>query len=258
MGVLLNCKLCLNKQSTGLTISEISELALMEWFLRMVMENSEKGMKRKLFFWVIGFIMSMTASVPVAKAGLISVAGGTIAPLATLGPYTMTPFSDDLRPTNLVCSHVTSPSGENVFFSMPMVHNEIMDGWLSWSNSYSGDVYLTGEDTNMAVLIMPPETCAFYFYAQPRYKNEYTITATAYDGVSYKCTISQDVQGQAGACYYGFYGTEDNVIHSITIYSNTDFAIGEFGISMLPAPEALLLSNMGLSIVLGLRRLSLL
>ena len=66
-------------------------------------------MKRLIFFWVIGLNMSITALLPVSKAGLISVIGGTDAPASILGPYTMTSFADDLRPAPLDCTYVTSP-----------------------------------------------------------------------------------------------------------------------------------------------------
>lgn len=216
-------------------------------------------MKKKVFFRVIGLIMSIAASEPVAKAGLISVAGGQITPPAALGSYAMTPFADDLRQVNLQCSYVASPLGGNVAFSFPMVHDEIMEGWLFWSNDYKGDIYWTGQGNYVNILSLPPDTCAFYFYAHPRSSSVHTISALANDGVNDICQISQDVQCQTGASYYGFYGTEGSIIETITIYCNTiDFAVGEFGISKLPAPEAFLLSNIGLTIVMGLRKLQML
>lgn len=212
-------------------------------------------MKRIVFFRVIGLIMSITASESVAKAGLISVSGGQIMSPTTLGPYTITPFSDDLRPIGQQYTFVTSPLGGNVTFSFPMIHDEIMPGWSSWSNDYQGDVYWTGPGNHFAVLKMPSETCAFYFYAQPRYSDVHTISALAYDGISNICQISQEVHFYSGAGYYGFYCTEGSVIDTITIYCNTtDFAIGEFGISMLPAPGAILLGAIGVGIVGCLRR----
>ncbi len=201
----------------------------------------------------------MSASVPVSKAGLISVAGGNNAPSPTLGPYIMTPFADDLRPANLDCSYVVSPLGGDVVLNIPMLHNEVPETWSTWSNSYKGDVYWTGQDNYFAALTMPSNTCAFYFYGQPNNINVHTISASAYDGVSERCKITQEVQGNAGACYYGFYGTEGSVITSIMVNCSTDdFAIGEFGIAILPAPEAFVLSNIGLSVVFGLRRLCIL
>jgi hypothetical protein len=219
------------------------------------MKNSEKGMKKIIIFWVIGLNMSMAASLPVAKAGLTSVIGGTSAPVSTLGPYAMTSFADDKRPSYLDCSYVTSPFGNNITFNIPLKHHIVSEDWLVWSHDYKGDVYWTGQNDLLVTLTMPSGTTAFYFYAQPQNMAVHTITAIAFDGISDIVQMSLDVSGNNGASYYGFYGTDGSIITKIKIYSKTaDFAIGEFGIAMIPVPEAFLLGNIGLSAVLELKR----
>ena len=132
----------------------------------------------------------------------------------------------------------------------------MLQQWATWSNGYTGDVYWTGDGVNSVSISLPSGTSAFYFYAQPQNAGVHTITAVAFDGISEIETISQDVEGDSGASYYGFYGTEGTLITEITVYGGTiDFAIGEFGISIIPAPEAFLLCNVGLSFVFGLKRL---
>lgn len=221
----------------------------------MVIENSGRGMKRILFFGVMELIMSMTVLVPVTKAGLISVISGTSAPAATLCSYEMTPFAEDLRQVLQEYSFVASPLGGNITFNMPLEHRSVPEQWLFWSHGYSGDVYWTGENGGVINMTMPSGTVAFYFYAEPRDAGVQTITAVAFDGVSDIEIISQDIDCNKGASYFGFYGTGGSVITDIMVYSEkNDLAIGEFGISMIPVPEALLLSNIGLSLVIELKR----
>ena len=214
-----------------------------------------KGMKRRLFFWVIGLKMLMAASLPVAEAGLISVCGGTSAPSSTLGTYTMTSFTDDERPTFSKYSFVAAPLGGNVTFGIPLEHWEIYENWTTWSHSYEGDIYWSGEDIHIITMILPAKTSAFYFYAQPCDPDEHTITAAAYDGVSFVSEISQSVSRDPGAAYFGFYGTNGSVIASITVSTETeDFVIGEFGISMIPAPCAIILAGIGVGMICRLRK----
>jgi len=166
-----------------------------------------------------------------SSAAIIGVAGGMGAPAATLGTYTMTPFPLDGRPLFNLVTDVPSPLGGTVDFSVTMYHVRVGSGWATWSHGYTGDVYpvsssgpYSGTDTT---LTLPAGTGAFYLYAEPNPFGLFDITAVAQDGT----TVTQSVQGNSGASYYGFYGTGGDTIASIAVSSTVNFAIGEFGIS---------------------------
>lgn len=214
-------------------------------------------MKRILTFWLIDLLMLIAGSQSVAKAGLQTVIGGTNAPASALGPYTETPFSEDARLTFLKYNFVESPLGGNVLFQLPLEHRKVTEGWMTWSHDYSGDVYCVNDKTGsifLVTLTMPENTTSFYFYAQPKQATVNTITACAFDGEEI-FEISKAVNGNSGACYYGFYGADGSTIKNINIYSTAAFAIGEFGISAtIPAPGAFILSNIGLCTLIKLRK----
>ncbi|MDN5848715.1 MAG: PEP-CTERM sorting domain-containing protein [Nitrococcus sp.] len=180
-----------------------------------------------------------------AGAAVIGVAGGTAAPAATLGLYTMTPFQDDTRPIFDDVSSVVSPLGGAVQFSIPLSHREIGSGWATWSHGYTGDVYFT-EGALSVALALPVYTAAFYFYAEPNPFDAFDITAITATGES----ITQAVAGASGASYFGFYTTGASLLSSIIVSSRVDFAIGEFGIAArqtVPVPATLWLLGVGLA-----------
>lgn len=197
--------------------------------------------------FILGF---MIASPQLTVASITGVDGGIGAPAATLGPYTMTPFPDDPRPNHNLVTYVDSPLGGTVDFSETMNHWEIGDGWATWSHGYTGDVYRTPVDAFTVTLTLPALTGAFYLYAEPAPFDAWTITATSQDGT----VVSQDVHGDSGASYYGFWADGGDVISTITISSGVRFAVGEFGIAAIPAPGAILLGSIGLGIVGWLKR----
>jgi uncharacterized repeat protein (TIGR01451 family) len=175
---------------------------------------------------------------PAAQAAqgaiVVDTSPGTGSPPPTLGGYTMTPFPADPQPVGTQVSSVASPLSGSVSFSPSLLHDTIGNGWDSWSNGYTGDVYDTtlNPDPTSATLTLPSGTGAFYFYAEPNQFATLDITATAQDGTS--TTVA--VNGDAGAQYFGFYGTGSDTVASIAV-STTDpfgFAVGEFGISAVP------------------------
>jgi hypothetical protein len=160
---------------------------------------------------------------------------GTNAPPATLGGYTMTPFGLDPQPVcpvgGFIVTGVTDPAG-TIGFSQPLSHDRIGGCWATWSHGYTGDVYdnASSADPTSTTMTLPAGTKAFYFYAEPNAFDLFNVTATAQDGTS---SGPIPVQGNSGAQYFGFYGTGDATIASVTVTAPADaggFAVGEFGI----------------------------
>jgi hypothetical protein len=159
------------------------------------------------------------------RAGIFGEGRGEAAPAAALGPYTMTSFPPDPRDISWDVESVDSPLGGAVEFSIPLMHLKSVhfDGW---SHGYTGDVYWT-KLADSVELKLPAQTGAFYFYAQPKTgMGTKTITAS-----SNGTTVSQDVQSDGHAAYFGFYADGTDTISSIIITSDIDFAVGEFGIA---------------------------
>jgi len=194
------------------------------------MKNGERRWIMKTFASFLGtmLLICLVALPPcAARASIIGEARGMAAPVATLGPYTMTSFPDDPRPLGNYVTSVDSPLGGTVDFGRDMMHFTISpQGWPNWSHGYTGDVYWTATNSSVE-LTLPAQTGAFYFYAQPRTGSGIvTITAS-----SNGTTFSQDVESDGGAAYFGFYSDGTDTISSIIITSSTDFAVGEFGIA---------------------------
>lgn len=184
------------------------------------------------------------------QAGIIVIAGGTSAPSATLGPFTMTPFPDDTRSVFSNVTNIPSPLGGQITTSSSVNHREIGNGWASWSHGYTGDVYYSN-GLQSVTLSLPASTGAFYFYVEPQPFSFHDITATTDSGAM----VTQNVTGSSGAAYYGFYTDASDTIASITISSpTTDFAFGEFGIAQtaaVPEPSSLAVFGIGACVAAG-------
>ncbi|MDX6414850.1 MAG: hypothetical protein QOH23_2260 [Gaiellaceae bacterium] len=156
---------------------------------------------------------------------------GTGAPPSTLGPYTMTAFGVDPRPTGNTVTDVTGPTG-TVGFSPSLTHSTVGNGWATWSNGYTGDVYWTGTASTITITL-PAGTGAFYLYAEPNQLSPFDVQATAQDGTT---SDAVSVDGNGGAEYFGFYGTGGATIVTVTVTTadTTGLGVGEFGISAAP------------------------
>jgi hypothetical protein len=183
----------------------------------------------RLLFVILASLttLALTGTGTAAAAGTIVFDGspGTGAPPATLGPYNMTPFGADPQPLGYV-NGVAGPTGQ-LGFGSTLQHLVVGPYWQTWSHGYTGDVYWTLGGFS-ATLNLPPGTSAFYFYAEPNPWAVFTMTAVAQDGTT---SGAVSVNGFAGAQYFGFYSTGSESIATINVTSNTDFAVGEFGIS---------------------------
>jgi hypothetical protein len=224
----------------------------------MVWKEESVTMRRLLVSAVVVLAVATTAS-----ADIVGVAGGAGAPPATLGGFTMTPFGADPQPMGMIAS-VASPLGgdlglhsENTIMTHKLVSPEYSG---IWRNGYAGDVYTTNGVSyhpQSVTITMPAGTGAFYFYCSDDGFGgpPYIETATAQNGVSISQSIIQSCMydpghGFYGAPYYGFYGTNGDLISSITITGDDPFAVGQFGIANVapvPLPGALILGALGLT-----------
>lgn len=156
---------------------------------------------------------------------------GTAAPPSTLGPYKMTPFPVDPRGDVTPVNGVNSPLGGAVQFGSTLTHYVVGAGWSTWSNSYSGGVY--GTASTGLTMYLPPDTRAFYFYAQSNDLATFDFTATADDGTS---SYPVSITSPSGAKYFGFYAPVSGApLSSISVScpacGGDGFAVGEFGIN---------------------------
>ena len=162
----------------------------------------------------------------------------TDAPPAALGGFPMVPFEVDTRPNgnNIKYPDVPLPAPYNgsLGFTPDLDHLKIPANWSTWSHGYVGSVYFTGWSVNQMTFTLPPETRAFYFYAQPDAFGFFEITAIGEAGS--RSSVSSGpipVDGRGGAKYFGFYTDGIAEIDQIVVTAQSGangFAVGEFGI----------------------------
>jgi hypothetical protein len=144
----------------------------------------------------------------------------------------MTPFEADNRAEFENVTDVPAPGGGVLQFDSSLLHLKVGSGWGSWSHGYTGDVYYT-EGTQL-VMTLPENTKAFYFYVEPNFFGQFSVTATADDGTT---SGAIPVEGNSGAQYFGFYTTDASSLSTIQVDVDPGaggFAVGEFGIAYGP------------------------
>ncbi|MBW4439743.1 MAG: PTPA-CTERM sorting domain-containing protein [Plectolyngbya sp. WJT66-NPBG17] len=148
-------------------------------------------------------------------------------------------------------STLSSPLGD-IGFSPSVKKQQIGTTWLTWSNGYQGEVYFT--NTALTLDLKLPNLAAFDFYAEPNLQNPFTISAIAQSG-EVSDVLSQVVNGNAGAKYFGFYSDDPlDPIQSIRITADPDsrgFAIAQMRGATATVPTPLLLPGiigLGLSL----------
>ena len=144
----------------------------------------------------------------------------------------MTPFAVDTRAVGTSVSSVTDAAGTVQFPTLR--HYRVGNGWATWSHGYTGSVYFSGEASGGSdpriELSLPSNTNAFAFYAEPNTFGNFSVEATASDGTG---SEPVRIEGRSGARYFGFYGTAERKLTSITVTASDTrgFAIGEFSIN---------------------------
>ena len=127
---------------------------------------------------------------------------------------------------------LSSPLG-NLTFTPSVNYRKIGSGWTSWSHGYTGEVYYSNGATSIQI-DLPASIAAFDLYVEPEPFNIFNITVTAQNGTT--TSLTQPVDGNAGAKYFGFYGTGGDLIDKITVSSSVDFAVGQLRLAK-PVPE---------------------
>lgn len=196
---------------------------------------------------LVAVMMAVLAASP-AEAAIIFEDLGTAAPPATLGGFPLTSFPDDLGSLFDDVTSAPGPDGADVTFDVALSHREVGAGWATWSHGYTGDVYYLATASGLHAfpfavgLLLPPGVRAFYLYAEPEDFADLDIVAVDQNGVSYARTVS----GDGGARGFGFYTTDGDVLATLTIGSDSDFAIGEFGVAhSVPEPASMALMGLG-------------
>jgi len=169
------------------------------------------------------------AKADVGRALVFDLSPGTAAPPATLGGFPMTPVPYPGAPA---CTGIQPPlptPGADMDVSPTSGSRCIGSGWATWSHGYSGDIYFTGGAYSQTITL-PTGTTAFYAYVEPNPFSEQTFEVVAEPGgVS---SGSFTAHGSSGATYFGVYDDSGASVTSVTITCDTDFASGEYGISL--------------------------
>ena len=181
--------------------------------------------------------LALAAASFAANAGIVFTNLGTSAPPpASLGSHAMTPFSlapqaaitefssVSVVPGNPVAGNLTlSPSGAKYTAGAT---------WGSlWPGGYTGAVYFVPADP--ITLTLPPNTKAFYLYAQGNNIGTNVFTVTTDAGATSGPVSVVSAFNTEGATGFAFHTTAGESIVSISVSAPTagGAAVGQFGIN---------------------------
>ncbi len=178
--------------------------------------------------------------------------------LSNLGLNLLSVADDQTVPELATVTGVSSPLG-NITFSPDLTKRYVGSTWYTWSHGYTGDIYNLFNQNN-EIINLPTAIGAFDLFVEPTTQSFYNIVITAFASNGDQVSLSQSVNGFAGAKYFGFYTTGTDTISEIEINSDPDasgFAIGEFRIGeAVPEPATIIGSLMGLGVLTQIRRKS--
>jgi len=148
----------------------------------------------------------------------------------------------------------TLADGTTLAFAQTLQVKSIGDGWATWCCGYGGNVlesYGTGSLTTESWTISP--VSGFGMYIEPDPFGAYNITLTTSAGD----TLTQSVQGDAGAAFFGWVGSD---VTNLAISSSTDFAEGDWfsapaTATATPEPRLMLFLIVGIACLVGTHRL---
>lgn len=175
-------------------------------------------------------------------AAPVVIVGGSGAPPATLGPYTLRSFPPDTRPIFARVETVDTPFDGFIGFDPPLSHRRIGTGWVTWSHGYKGDVYACTTGTVTLDLSRSVEGAAgpqaFLFYTAPGSDFGF-FEATFVDSAGDSTSVKFNVFDTTFASWIGAYVEDDRQLRTVTVETGESlFAIGEF--HMAPEPAGLL------------------
>ena len=155
-----------------------------------------------------------------ANAAVVFQNLGTAVPPASIGGYTLTPFSlppQDAIPNYSNISVIPGNPGSGVLGVSPQATKyPFSDLSATWGQGYSGPLFSV---PSTSTLTLPPNTHAFYAYALVNTRGTSTFTATSDSGTSSGPISVSPIPkgGPDSANGFAFYSTAGETITSITI-----------------------------------------
>jgi hypothetical protein len=166
--------------------------------------------------------------------------------------FNMVSLPNSSAPDKSSFSTLASPFG-NLSFGSEVEKHIIGSGWNTWSNGYQGEVYYNKGASSLEIKL-PPGIIAFDLYIEPEVLDFFEIAVTATNGKTSTANLSQNVNGDGGAKYFGFYGTDGDLIQSITLIDKSGGAANGFAMAQLrvaPVPEPITMGGSVLALCLG-------
>jgi hypothetical protein len=149
-------------------------------------------------------------------ASVTAVDLGTANPPTVLGGYTVGAFEPGTITGESYTAHETGGNGDG-----------LAGYWATWGQSYTGYVHVVFPTNPLTINLTGPH--AVYFYEEPNYFEDFSMTATDSSGAS----VTTVINGYHGSSGVGFFETNPlDTLTKITVTCTdaSGFAVGEFGL----------------------------